>query len=335
MSAARFRVPSACLLLAAAAVAFGSTAGCVREHVDEEKLAPGEIPPEDAAEGITQIDETLAEGAPPPFLVEMQTTEGPLTIRVRPGWAPLAAARFRELVESGFYDDTTFFRVVPDFVAQFGLPGDPELAAKWENATIPDEPVRTSNMPGTLSFAKKPQADSATTQVFINMNLNNNLDDKFSPFAEVVAGRGTVEGLFDGYGNYGPDQQRLVQEGEPYLKDRFPKLSRIKTARVVEEPAGEADAADAAAATDPIGAESEPPAEPQAGNDDEETVAGDAVEAADPTPDETAVETPDAPETSDAPETPDAADEPATPTEPAGDLGGASPVAGGESPGGR
>ena len=75
-------------------------------------------------------------------------------VKVHPSWAPIGAARFKELVESGFYDDTRFFRVIPSFMVQFGLSGDPSVSSKWRSKPINDEPVSQSNKPGYITFAK-------------------------------------------------------------------------------------------------------------------------------------------------------------------------------------
>ena len=50
------------------------------------------------------------------------------------------------LAEGSYYNDNAFFRVVPDFVAQFGINGDPTISAEWEDNTIPDDPVVISNL---------------------------------------------------------------------------------------------------------------------------------------------------------------------------------------------
>ena len=217
-----------CCLVAATAAA-----GCVRTHQDpEDQLADlsaaGEVENERRPTGDPGADA---------FLVTLNTTAGSLTVRVRPDWAPEGAARFREMVETGYLDDVTIFRVEPEFVVQFGLSGDPAKSADFRDRPIPDEPVLVNNTRGTMTFAKSNAPDSASSQVFISLDDNEFLNDKFSPFAEVVEGLDEFEAnVFTGYVPLPPDQMRIMQEGEAYLQE-FPKLTRITSARVAA-PAG-------------------------------------------------------------------------------------------------
>ena len=100
--------------------------------------------------------------------METAKGEGTFIIKVHEDWAPIGAARFKELVAAKFYDDTRFFRVIPTFMVQFGLSGDPSVNSHWRAKTIKDEPVKETNRPGTISFAKTGAPNSRTTQLFIN-----------------------------------------------------------------------------------------------------------------------------------------------------------------------
>src|SRR5690606_36001626 len=141
----------------------------------------------------------LTRAAPDSFVVRLETTRGDVDVMVRRDWAPLAADRFHYLVRQGFYDDVRIFRVVPNFVAQFGLSGDTAVAAAWRGLRFPDEPVRHSNVRGTLSFARGGE-NTRGTQVYINLRDNARLDTLngfgFPPFAEVIDGMEVVDSLY-------------------------------------------------------------------------------------------------------------------------------------------
>ncbi|KAK3241529.1 hypothetical protein CYMTET_48715 [Cymbomonas tetramitiformis] len=156
------------------------------------------------------------------------------TIEVHPEWAPLAAARFKELVEADFFTSVRFFRVVPNFVVQWGIHGKPDVSAEWREKTIKDEPVVQGNTRGHISFAKS-GPDTRTTQMFINFSDNANLDGMgFPSFGKVVEGMDIVDKIYSGYGET-PNQGQIQQEGNKYLKKQFPKLSFIMGAEIVSQ----------------------------------------------------------------------------------------------------
>jgi len=149
------------------------------------------------------------------------------TIRVHPEWAPEAAKRFREMLQAGLLKDARFFRVVPKFMVQFGIPGAPSVAAAWKEKRIPDDPVVKSNTRGTLSFASA-GPNTRTTQLFINYKDNKFLDKQgFAPFAEVVdSGMEVVDKIQAKYKEK-PLQSKIQRFGNTYLIKRFPQLSFI------------------------------------------------------------------------------------------------------------
>jgi len=179
------------------------------------------------------------EQAPDRFRVRFETTKGPFVIEVTRAWAPRGADRFYNLVRVGYYDDVAFFRVIENFMVQFGIHGDPAVNAAWRQARIPDDPVTQSNKRGMLTFATA-GPDTRTTQLFINFRDNAGLDGQgFAPFGHVVEGLTVVDSLYSGYGEgapggMGPEQGRAQAEGNTYLKGRFPKLDFVKTARLVK-----------------------------------------------------------------------------------------------------
>ncbi len=181
----------------------------------------------------------LREQAPASYKVRFDTTKGAFTIEVNRAWAPRGADRFYNLVKHGFYNDVRFFRVISGFMVQFGINGDPKLSAHWREATIADDPVKTSNTRGTISFATA-GPNTRTTQVFINFGDNSSLDGMgFAPFGKVVAGMNVVDSINAEYGEgaprgRGPDQGRLQMEGNAYLKQGFPRMDYVKKATIVK-----------------------------------------------------------------------------------------------------
>lgn len=168
-----------------------------------------------------------------PVEVAVETSQGEFVIAVHREWAPLGAERFLTLVETGYYDDARFHRVVPDFIVQWGLAGDPAFTAEWMNAHIPDDPVVASNTRGRIAFAFTDPGTRAT-QVYINLVDNVRLDSTgFAPFGEVISGMEVVDALYSGYGeNSGGglrrgDQIRIVAEGNLYLDREYPLLDRL------------------------------------------------------------------------------------------------------------
>ena len=176
-----------------------------------------------------------------------------LEIEVRPDWAPLAADRFRTLVELGFYKDAPFFRVLPGYVAQFGISADPKLNKQWVycdktneetkqgcQPSIPDEPRTQPNKKGTLSFASSGK-NSRNTQIFINLANNdgppNFLDvQNFVPFARIVRGMDAESNipkrLNSEYGGK-VNQGKAAYYGGEYFQAVFPKLSVIRDTKLL------------------------------------------------------------------------------------------------------
>ena len=169
--------------------------------------------------------------------------------QVMPEWAPLAAARFKELVDIGFYKRTRFHRVLQGFlpgdlsIAQFGISASRELNTEWLCKTckpLPDEPRRQSNSKGTLSFAQASQKNTRQTQVFINLADNGGvpsfldgpvpLGQEFTPFARCISGMELLPKL---HGEASVNQGKAAYYVEEYLDEVFPKLSIIEDAKII------------------------------------------------------------------------------------------------------
>lgn len=181
-------------------------------------------------------DSFWKEQAPARFVAKFQTSKGEFAIEAHREWAPHGVDRFYNLVRAGFFNDSRFFRVRAGFIAQFGIAGEPAIAARWKEERIPDDSVRASNTRGTIAFAMT-GPNTRTTQLFISLADNSRLDaEGFAPIGRVVEGMEVVDALHSGYGEdsgggmRGGKQQRLFAEGNAYLDREFPKLDRIEKA---------------------------------------------------------------------------------------------------------
>jgi peptidyl-prolyl cis-trans isomerase A (cyclophilin A) len=178
--------------------------------------------------------------APERYQVKFVTTRGEFTLTVTRAWAPLGADRFYNLVKHHFYDNASVFRVVPSFVAQFGISAYPAVTKAWQGTDIKDDPVTQSNKKGYITFATS-GPNTRTTQVFINLKDNTGLDSRgFAPFGVVDdKGMNVVEMFYDQYGdNAGIDQDKIQEQGNAYLQKNFAKLDTIKSATLLtSEPA--------------------------------------------------------------------------------------------------
>lgn len=171
------------------------------------------------------------------FVVRFETTRGPFDVMVRRGWAPRGAVQLGLAVTDGYYDGAAFFRALRGFVVQWGIAADPAVTARWRDRRIADDPTTESNRRGTVTFASG-GPETRTVQLFVNLRDNARLDAMgFPPVGEVVRGMDVVDALHTGYGEgapagRGPSQDRLTSEGESYLAREFPRLDRIRTARI-------------------------------------------------------------------------------------------------------
>jgi len=186
---------------------------------------------------------------PDSFVVAFETSRGRFDVMARTQWAPAGVDRFYTLVGARHFDNARFFRVVKDFVAQFGLSGDPAADSAWKIRRIADEPVRHTNARGTIAYARGGPG-TRSMQLYVNLKNNPRLDTLngfgFPPIAEVVEGMSVVDSLYSGYGDgaprsgprpgrEGPSQDSIMRQGNAYLRRGWPKLDYIKTARVVRE----------------------------------------------------------------------------------------------------
>ena len=223
--------------------------------------APSSSPsaPETAAAGNGLPSET----APKVFRVKFDCTMGSFTIECTRSWSPIGADRFYTLVKNGFYNDSKFFRVVPGFIAQFGLPADPTKYGAWVVSRIDDDPFTVKNTEGTVVFAKPPKLPNArSTQLFINLKDNSSMLDpqSFTPFGKIIEGLDVVKKINASYGE-SPLQSKIREQGNAYLNPNFPNLDGVKSATIVEDsPAAPAAATPPPAADAAASAPAPPPA---------------------------------------------------------------------------
>ncbi len=188
-----------------------------------------------APDGALTDPARATDAAPATFEVRFETTQGALTMRCERALAPHGADRFYNLVRAGFYDDAAFFRALPGYIVQFGLSSRPDVNAHWQGRYIAPDRVAASNARGTVTFAQigDPAGpgltpDKRSTQLFINLKDNARLDELgFAPLCKVAEGMDVADRLFTGYGNAGPDPNRIRNEGKAYLERDFPRLDYI------------------------------------------------------------------------------------------------------------
>jgi len=172
---------------------------------------------------------------PEVFRVKFITTQGAFVVEATRAWAPRGVDRFHELVNMRYFDENRFFRVVPGFVAQFGVHKDYDIHDRWRKYFILDDPPQEKNLRGTLAFAQS-DPNTRATEIFINLADNPALDaQNFVPFAKVISGMEAVDRFYSGYGELMPegkyiDANRVENGTNAYLEPHFPKLDYIRRA---------------------------------------------------------------------------------------------------------
>jgi len=217
------------------------------------KAAPKAAAPKAATKAATKAKaapnllnpSTLNAKAPAVYLVKLNTTKGPIVIRVTKSWAPIGADRFYNLVRAGFYNNNIIFRSTKQF-AQFGIPAKPELSRVWMEHTMFDDRVIQSNKRAMVTFASTGDKNSRSVQVFINKVDNTYLDSLgFPAFGEVIEGLDVLDMLYTGYGEQVTSLQgEIMNQGNAFLEKNFPRLDKITTAVIEPLPADDSKADD-------------------------------------------------------------------------------------------
>lgn len=179
---------------------------------------------------------SLTKKAPQLFDITFHTTKGDFVITVHRTWAANGADRLYNLAKNRFFDGVEFFRVVPNFVVQFGISPFPAVSKAWRSAMIPDDVVTNHNTRGTVSFASA-GPNTRTTQLFVNLGDNSGLDSNgFAPVGSVTSGMDVIDKLYSGYGDEPtPHQGEMQTQGNAWLQKNYPKLDSIETARITNE----------------------------------------------------------------------------------------------------
>ncbi len=180
--------------------------------------------------------------APETFKAEFVTSKGNFTVEVYRNWSPLGADRFYQLIRSGYYNNTIIFRVVKDFLVQFGVSEDKQKNIFWQGKNLKDEPVIGSNTDSSICFSRG-APNTRKTSIFINLRNNLTYDTLnaggvkgFVPFAKVINGMDVVRQFFSGYGNDAMKPADTIYfKGNKWFINKFPQIDIIKEARLIKE----------------------------------------------------------------------------------------------------
>mmetsp|Transcript_15686 Transcript_15686/g.43888 ORF Transcript_15686/g.43888 Transcript_15686/m.43888 type:complete len:235 (-) Transcript_15686:237-941(-) len=177
----------------------------------------------------------------PPTRVRCHSTTGDVVIAVHQEWAPFGASRYLDLVKAGFFTNSPLFRVVPNFLVQFGIASTPEVTQQWKGKgpILDDKNIGIPVKRGTVAFAGGGH-DSRTTEIWIAFKDSHHLGKApwETPFGQVVEGMENVDTWYSGYGEMkafggnAPDQRILYKEGVAYTKREYPKLSYILSCEI-------------------------------------------------------------------------------------------------------
>lgn len=178
--------------------------------------------------------------APTSFKAKFETSKGDFVAEFHREWSPKAVDRVYQLIKSGFYDNETIFRVVKDYVAQFGINNDSTINSFWGSHSLIDEPVIVPNTEGTISFARG-GPNSRGTQLFINIKNNSPRLDTltyldvvgFPVVGKIIENKTIADQFYSGYGN-SPRQDSIQAYGNKYLSKNFPELDYIKKVRIIK-----------------------------------------------------------------------------------------------------
>lgn len=183
----------------------------------------------------------LKRKAPESFQVLFKTTKGEFVLEAYRRWSPIGVDRLYQLVITGYYNSTSFFRVEPNYLVQFGISDDIEMNVFWDTKKLRDEPVLQSHKKGIVAFVRD-RPNSRTTQLFINMKDNPSLDTTvrggvkgYTPVGKVIKGLHVLTQLNSKYGKtIAAIQDSIYLYGNAYLAEHYPGLDMIISARIIQ-----------------------------------------------------------------------------------------------------
>ena len=134
----------------------------------------------------------------------LETSKGPVTIRMRPDLAPQHVSRIKELVREGFYDGIVFHRVIDGFMAQTGCPHGTGTGGSGKK--LKAEFSKAKHVRRTVSMARAQNPDSGDRQFFICFADAPFLNGQYSVWGEVTAGMENVDKIKRGEPVMNPDK---------------------------------------------------------------------------------------------------------------------------------
>lgn len=225
-------------------VALVTTSGCAAQSSLSPISTSSNVQDQETQESNEKLldPSKLNDKAPDKFKVKFETSEGDFEIEVVREWSPNGADRFYNMVNAGYFKDIYIFRGIKGFMFQFGIHGDPKVSKAWADANIQDDKANgVSNKPGYISFAQTGAPNSRSCQMFVNLGDNSFLDNPdqgspFVPFGKVTRGMDVVNKVNTEYGENAREVQgRFKEEGNAYIKKKYPNLSVIKSVTFVED----------------------------------------------------------------------------------------------------
>jgi peptidyl-prolyl cis-trans isomerase A (cyclophilin A) len=175
----------------------------------------------------------LKQKAPAHFTARFETSRGNIDAEFTRALSPLAVDRLYTQIKHGVYDHILFYRVVPNFVAQFGT-DDSAKEKAWAKHPVPDEPVLKENNRGAISFARG-GVNTRGTHLFINIKNNNRLDTirysgvtGFPVLGKVISNMEVADSLYKGYGDKVFAKYDTMFVSKTKFLEYFPKLDSIK-----------------------------------------------------------------------------------------------------------